>query len=442
MKTYDWLRQIPSALLHKDSTPLVGYIPPFPWDEFSQSLAQLFQIKDLNVKAIDALRWRPQEEFLAGFGDKPTILQAAVVATGGSVCWVMAEQDVMSLMNLLLTKDSKPLAVVDPEFKQGFYHFLAIEVIHALSQINFDKALVLHLVANAELPKEDSLCLDVEINLGQVFPGRLVISPDLQKGLKERYAQRTIDSTLLRSLEIPLHLEIGRTTLPASMLPHLALGDFIMLDTCSVKADGTGSVVVTIKGNPLFRGIIEEGGIKLMDYSLYNEVDMNSNDETPQNLAEPAQPDSYPAGKALPEEEFSEGEFEEEFEDEEAGEFDDEVSQQEKWPPPPESREESKMTAEVEQKHPEESPVDATIHAEPVEEEGFSIGAVQMPVVVELARLQMTIQKLMELQPGNLLELNVRPENGVDLVVNGKRIAKGELLLIGDVLGVRVIDIG
>ena len=45
---------------------------------------------------------------------------------------------------------------------------------------------------------------------------------------------------------------------------------------------------------------------------------------------------------------------------------------------------------------------------------------IQLNVIVEVGRLQMSVQKLMELQPGNLLELDVHPENGVDLVVNGK----------------------
>jgi flagellar motor switch protein FliN/FliY len=48
----------------------------------------------------------------------------------------------------------------------------------------------------------------------------------------------------------------------------------------------------------------------------------------------------------------------------------------------------------------------------------------------------------MNLQPGNLLELNVHPEQGVDLVVNSKKIGHGELLKIGDTLGVRVLEIG
>ncbi len=37
----------------------------------------------------------------------------------------------------------------------------------------------------------------------------------------------------------------------------------------------------------------------------------------------------------------------------------------------------------------------------------------------------------MQLQPGQLLELDVNPEEGVNLVVNGQCIGKGELLKTG-----------
>jgi type III secretion system YscQ/HrcQ family protein len=67
---------------------------------------------------------------------------------------------------------------------------------------------------------------------------------------------------------------------------------------------------------------------------------------------------------------------------------------------------------------------------------------IPLDITVEVGRIRMSIQKLMELQPGNMLELDIRPENGVDLVVNGQKIAKAELLLLGDNLGVRIIDIG
>ena len=48
----------------------------------------------------------------------------------------------------------------------------------------------------------------------------------------------------------------------------------------------------------------------------------------------------------------------------------------------------------------------------------------------------------MDLKPGNLSELNVHPESGIDLIVNGSRIAKGELLQIGETLGVRITEMG
>ena len=38
-------------------------------------------------------------------------------------------------------------------------------------------------------------------------------------------------------------------------------------------------------------------------------------------------------------------------------------------------------------------------------------------------------------------ELDIHPESGVDMVVNGKRIARGELLRIGDVLGIRIMEL-
>lgn len=90
----------------------------------------------------------------------------------------------------------------------------------------------------------------------------------------------------------------------------------------------------------------------------------------------------------------------------------------------------------------EEAPEEESTVPVVKEKKLFSPATLPMNIVVEVGRLQMSLQKLLELQPGNLLELNLRPESGVDLVVNGKRIAKGELLLIGDALGVRILDIG
>ena len=85
-------------------------------------------------------------------------------------------------------------------------------------------------------------------------------------------------------------------------------------------------------------------------------------------------------------------------------------------------------------------------------EEVAGVGGGQTPVEkmanipislkVEVGQVRMTLAKLMELQAGATLDLNVDPEEGVDLVVNGKCIGRGELLRLGETLGVRILEIG
>ena len=72
------------------------------------------------------------------------------------------------------------------------------------------------------------------------------------------------------------------------------------------------------------------------------------------------------------------------------------------------------------------------------------ISAHDIPVIltVEVARLRMSVEKLLQIKPGNTLELATHPEQGVDLSINGKRIAKGELVKIGEALGVKILQIG
>lgn len=73
--------------------------------------------------------------------------------------------------------------------------------------------------------------------------------------------------------------------------------------------------------------------------------------------------------------------------------------------------------------------------------EKMPLGEMAISVVIESARIPLTLDKLLQLQKGNVLELPRLPEEGVDLVVNGNLIAKAELIKIGDRLAVRILDI-
>jgi len=64
-----------------------------------------------------------------------------------------------------------------------------------------------------------------------------------------------------------------------------------------------------------------------------------------------------------------------------------------------------------------------------------------LQVTVELGRTKMSIRDVLSLGPGTVVELNRIAGEPVDILINGKPIAKGKVVVIGDMFGVRVTDI-
>jgi flagellar motor switch protein FliN len=79
---------------------------------------------------------------------------------------------------------------------------------------------------------------------------------------------------------------------------------------------------------------------------------------------------------------------------------------------------------------------------QPAEESSGSIKDVPLNVCVELARLRITLDHLMHLNPGNMLELPIHPDQGVSLTVNGKKVGRAELIYVGETLGIRILELG
>lgn len=66
---------------------------------------------------------------------------------------------------------------------------------------------------------------------------------------------------------------------------------------------------------------------------------------------------------------------------------------------------------------------------------------VPLRVTVELGRTKMQVRNILDLSKGSLVELDKLAGEPVDLFVNGKLIAKGEVVVIDENFGVRVTDI-
>ena len=69
------------------------------------------------------------------------------------------------------------------------------------------------------------------------------------------------------------------------------------------------------------------------------------------------------------------------------------------------------------------------------------LGEVPVNVVVELGRVQLTADEVIRLGTGHIIELGRSPAEPVDLVVNGRLLAKGELVEIEGTLGVKILSL-
>jgi len=66
---------------------------------------------------------------------------------------------------------------------------------------------------------------------------------------------------------------------------------------------------------------------------------------------------------------------------------------------------------------------------------------VVMDVTVELGRTRMSVRDLLELTPGTVLELDRAAGSPADLLVNGRLIARGEVVVVDEDFGLRVTEI-
>ena len=66
---------------------------------------------------------------------------------------------------------------------------------------------------------------------------------------------------------------------------------------------------------------------------------------------------------------------------------------------------------------------------------------VSLEVTIELGRTEMSVKDILSLGVGSVIELDRMSGDPVDILVNGKLIAKGEVVVIEDNLGVRITSI-
>jgi flagellar motor switch protein FliN/FliY len=82
--------------------------------------------------------------------------------------------------------------------------------------------------------------------------------------------------------------------------------------------------------------------------------------------------------------------------------------------------------------------------AEDSGDEDDNIGLIMdlpLQVVVELGRTRMLINDLLQIGQGSVIELNKQVGEALDVLVNGKIVARGEVVVVKDKFGVRISEV-
>lgn len=66
---------------------------------------------------------------------------------------------------------------------------------------------------------------------------------------------------------------------------------------------------------------------------------------------------------------------------------------------------------------------------------------IPLEVTVEIGRTRLAIRELLQLGPGSVVELSKLAGETLDVLINGKPIARGEAVMVNDKFGVRLTDV-
>jgi flagellar motor switch protein FliN/FliY len=66
---------------------------------------------------------------------------------------------------------------------------------------------------------------------------------------------------------------------------------------------------------------------------------------------------------------------------------------------------------------------------------------VPLSVTVELGRVRMPVRQLLSLGAGSVIELSKLAGEPLDVLINGKTVARGEAVMVNERFGVRLIEV-
>ncbi len=301
----------------------------------------------------------------------------------------------------------------------------------------------------------------------RVVPERPPAESALAERIRERIRQRM---NRLAGVTVCASIEIGAIELSPNDVDALDPGDIILLDECLVEqldahgVSGAARMHIGLGQNGIVHGQLslqEEGDDAQVVFEVAHIEVINtpSSHDPHEAHGEHANPEEAMA--EYEDEGYVEQPYQEncggpvyalDVQDEDWGIDDQNAGGDEEYGDYEENYEEGGEDGEYAEEYAEGEEGQDYEQAGPAEEVAIDdsdnlaeaeplLGDIPINVTVELGRVQLTADEVIRLRSGHLMELGRSPADPVDLVVNGKLLAKGELVEIEGSLGVKILSL-
>jgi len=426
--SWEWKQLVAGALQEAKIIPLWGNPPSFPWEDLGKALAEKWNLPDLQINCLKT-SWEKKPEALRGLGTRPVVIPIDVSPLDEGCYWGISSEDMQLLSQAVLQPpDFKDL--MELVLARGCFQFLLLQALQIFSENKTYPILRAQVAEERPLPDTAFLVCEIAVQwtTGRIC-GKLLLPRPFLGFLRDLYRVEPtefIHSPAARSLSVPLHLVVGRSTLPLSQWKLASEGDFLRLEACTLSPNRrSGRARLMLNDTPLFDLAIKKGKVSLLDYAFYQGDTMKDDDyDEGENVEE--------GDEKFEEEEIEEEEiFEEEVEEEEGPEKEEEEEEEEVEEEAAEEAEEDEESGEP-RDHADSEKLAHIITS----------GEIPITLVVEIGRLQMNLDKVLELQPGNVLDLAQPIDTNVRISSGGKCVAAGELVALGETVGVKITKIG
>lgn len=378
------IKKLTTALKERLESPMWGHLPTLPTQKLASLLKSVFGKEDLAIDLL-AADWKEQKEVESFAHLSFYSLYFCMSPLAPSFALYFPKEDLDKFL-MFMTDPSEKRTVQNEIFLKPLTEFIFLKVLKAVDELAVFEDLKVKLTENP-IVIEESYCADIAITLGsKKLIATLVFPKNFHHVITSHYASRPLMIEKIDSLlPVPITLRAGKVLLKTKEVKNLQVGEFVILDQSYYHPKThQGTLILSLADQSLFYVKRKNHEIKILDVAEYD----YQHQELREGFMDEKEEDLFP----------EEGPLDEELElEEEVGE----------------EIEEALSPAEL----------------------------VPLQLHVEMAKITLPLKDILSLNKGSVLQLPIDAEQNVCLTLNSMPIARGELVSLGDIIGIKISEI-